>query len=264
MRHSLWKSLKRAASRLRRKDRGQRSELDGVVERFIAVMREDHQNGPDWNMNVHVEKFVYSLKGHLDLWLKAEIEIPALRHLNGRLVRSEGRETMAAVILSSACAMDYETSNVGTPEPDEKGRPFHWKGRSIAFHERVTGRKGCKEAMQGLYERGLMSRFPQWEVDAEYEIHNRASVRHFFRDFFRNLGDKVWNAFEETQRAICEAAKQAKEKLVERAAALARTAVRSAEAMRNKGQRKRQGSGNPQTIGSILGAFALGPKPAPS
>jgi hypothetical protein len=34
---------------------------------------------------------------------------------------------MAAVILSNACAMDYVTCNVGTPELDEKGRPWHWK-----------------------------------------------------------------------------------------------------------------------------------------
>ena len=265
MKESLWKSLKRAAYRLRRKGRAQRSDLDGVIERFVAKMRENPQNGADWTMNVHVEEFVYVLKGELDLWVKAENEVPILRHVGtGRLVRSDGRETMAAAIVSNACAMDYETCNVGTPEPDEKGRPFHWKGRSITFHEEVTGRKGCKDAMQGIYERGLMSRFPQWEVDAEYEIHNRASIRHFFPDFFRALGDKVWEAFNKTQAALCEAARQAKEKLTEAAAALGRTALRAAEAIRNKGQRKPQGSGKPQGIGSILEKFGLGPKPAPS
>jgi hypothetical protein len=264
MKPSLWKSLKRAAYRLRRKERAQRSELDGVIERYVAKMREKPQNGPDWNMNAHVEKFAYVLKSELDLWVNAEVEIPILRHLNGRLVRSDGRLTMAATILSNACAMDYETCNVGTPEPDEKGRPFHWKGRSMTFHEEVTGRKGCKDAMQGFYERGLMSRFPQWEADAEYEIHNRASVRHFFPDFFCSLGDKVWEALKATQEALCEAAKQAKEKLVEKAEALGRTVARSAEAMRNKGQRKRQDSGKPQGVGSILEKFGLGQKPAPT
>jgi hypothetical protein len=264
----LLKSLTRARYRLRRKqgDKPPPSELDPVIERHIAIMRSKPEHGPDWNMNVHVEKFLYLAKGELDLWVKAEIEMPVLRHVGtGRLVRSDGRLTMAAVILSNLCAMDYVTCNVGTPEPDEKGRPYHWKGRSITFHEDVTGRKGCKDAMQGIYERGGMSRFPQFDVDADYEIHNRASVRHFYPDFFRGMGDKVWEALQSAQEALCNAASEVKEKAVELAGALGRTAARAAEVAR----KKLQGSGkrskeNEKLLGDCLAAFGLRPKRAPT
>jgi hypothetical protein len=242
VKHSLWKSLKRAAYRLRRKQNGAHgppSELD-VIERYIAEMRKQPQNGPDWTMNVHVERFVYILRGELDRWVKAEIEMPSLRHVGtGRLVRSDGRETMAAVILSNACAMDYVTCNVGTPELDEKGRPWHWKGRSITFHEDVTGRsyEACKYAMQGIYERGGMTRFPQWEADADHEIHNRASIRHFSPDFFRGLTDKVWKGLQVAREALCKAANEVKEKVVETAEALGRMGARAADIARNKAER---------------------------
>jgi hypothetical protein len=263
------KSLKRAADRLRRKDKvvhGPRTELDGVIERFVAEMRKKPENGPDWNMNVHVEKFLYLAKGDLDLWVKAEIEMPVLRHAGtGTLVRSDGRVTMAAVILSNLCAMDYTTCNVGTPEPDEKGRPWHWKGRSITFHEDVTGRNGCKDAMQGLYERGCMSRFPQFDVDADYEIHNRASVRHFYPDFFRGMTDKIWEGLQTVQEALSKTASEVKEKAIELAGALGRTAARGAEVARKKlegsGKRSKE---NEKLWGDCLAAFGLRPKPAPS
>lgn len=277
MKHSLWKSLKRAASRWRRKQREKGlhnppSYLDGVLERFRAEMREKPQHGPDWEMNVHHETFLYVYKGELELWLQAELEMPSLRHVDGTLVRSDGRETMAAVLLASACAMDLVTCNVGTPEPDEKGRPYHWKGRSLTFIERVTGKSydACKNAMQGFYERGGMSRFPLFDVDADYEIHNRASVRHFYPDFFRGMGDKVWEALQEAQDTLYNAASEAKEKVIETGAALGRMAVRAAEAVRNKGRKLGPGERskeNDDLVASVRAKLTppyLRPKAAPT
>ncbi|MGH8569449.1 MAG: hypothetical protein ACREXU_15950, partial [Gammaproteobacteria bacterium] len=115
MKSSLLKSLKRAAYRLRRKRREQGldkppSELDAVIDRFVDKMRKKPANGPDWNMNPDVERFVRTLKGELQGWVDAEIEMPILRHKDTeRLMHAVGRPTLAKVLLSMTLSMDYVT-----------------------------------------------------------------------------------------------------------------------------------------------------------
>lgn len=247
MKPSLLKSLKRAAYRLRRKlrekglDRSNTSdELQGVIDRFVAKIRKTGENGPDWNLNPDVEKFAYAFAGELQGWVDAEIEMPALRRPgNQRLAHAVGRPTLAKVLLSMTLSMDFVTCNVGTPEWDETGKRRHWKGRSIPFHMEVTGLSysACKDAIEGIYQRGGMSRFEQADTDANDEIHGRPSLRHLVPDFFRAMNDKVWKAFKEAQANICNAANEAKEKVIEVAEAVQRLGANAAEAARKKAEK---------------------------
>lgn len=286
MKPSLLKSLKRAAYRLRRKRREQGgldkpppSDLDAVIDRFVDKMRKKPANGPDWNMNPDVERFVRTLKGELQGWVDAEIEMPILRHKDTeRLMHAVGRPTLAKVLLSMTLSMDYVTCNVGTPQLDQTGNHRHWTGRSIPFHADVAGvsYSACKDALEGLHERGCMSRFTQAETDANDEVHGRASLRHIVPDFFRGMTNKVWMAFKEAQQKIWKATNEAKEKVVETAEAMQRLAVNAAEAARKKADKAARkvkaavGNRSPEIEEAILAIIRkanpsyLRPKAAPS
>ena len=258
------KALKRMAYRRRR---ARKQDVERWRQNWFSEGRL-RIPGVEWEPPEHVLAVYKGLHDDTEGWVLGTKDIPALRHVeNDRQMHAVGRRSVAKTLLAICLLMDYRTDNIGTPYLDPATGQLFWFGRSIQTIAQVAGISywACKRAIQGIVNRGAMSRFEQAGTDADGRVYGRPSVRNINEDLFQCIGQKTWTAFKaarktasnlwkEAQQAVqatLEAAQRLKEKVKEMAGAVVakvNVTVRS---------------GMPRELKEYLARHMIRPKPKP-